>query len=192
MKRTTRSRREPSAHPRPARFARRGRPPKFGRPSQLVAMTLPEDVLNSLRTIHQDPAWAIVQLVESRLRNRTTERQSTAASTTAELVHLPGKRGLIVVQDNVFGRIPGISMIPLADGRSFLAFDEPARLADLEVAIIDKLALIPSSTVEHARLTRILETVRGWRRDRRLVFRSKSIIVVEASDRIAQTSLMSR
>jgi len=152
-------------------------------------MTLPEDVLNSLRTIHQDPAWAIVQLAQSRLKNGDTERRSTVAPAIAELVHLPGKRGLIVVQDNLFGRIRGISRIPLAGGRSFLAFDQPAGLADLEVAIMDKLALIPSSSAAHARLKRFWEAVRSWRRDRGLVFKTKSIIVVEASDRIAQTSL---
>ena len=45
----------------------RGRPPKFGRPSQVVALTLPQDVLHALRTVHRDLGWAIVRLVESSL-----------------------------------------------------------------------------------------------------------------------------
>jgi hypothetical protein len=41
-----------------------GRPPKYGRPARLVPLTLPEDVLKWLGTIHPDPAWAIVNLYE--------------------------------------------------------------------------------------------------------------------------------
>ena len=104
--------------PKSSRGKRRGRPPKFGRPSRLVAMTLPDDVLESLRTLHPDPAWAVVRLVESRFRDRKVPRQSSAPPAIAELVHLPGKRGLIVVQTTVFRRLQGISTIPLADGRA--------------------------------------------------------------------------
>ena len=43
---------------------RRGRPSKFGRPSQVVALTLPEDVLRGLRKVHSDVGWAIVSLLE--------------------------------------------------------------------------------------------------------------------------------
>ena len=31
---------------------RRGRPPKYGRPAQLVTLTLPNDVLDWLKTLH--------------------------------------------------------------------------------------------------------------------------------------------
>src|SRR5262245_54858551 len=155
-----------------SRGKRRGRPPKFGRPSRLVALTLPDDVLASLRTLHPDLAWAVVQLVESRFSDKNVARQSSAPAAIAELVHLPGKRGLIVVQTSAFRRLQGMSLIPLADGRAFLAFDEPAGLADLEVRILDKLERLPTSGTERARLAEILDTVRRWRRDRGLVFRT--------------------
>jgi len=152
-------------------------------------MTLPDDVLESLRALHPDPAWAVVQLVESTFSDRTVARQSPAPPAIAELVHLPGKRGLIVVQTGVFKRLQGISTIPLADGRAFLAFDKPAGIADLEVGILDKLEGLPTSGTERARLADILDTVRSWRRDRGLVFRTKSIIVVESSGRLESRSL---
>jgi hypothetical protein len=85
--------------------------------------------------------------------------------------------------------LPGISTIPLANGRAFLAFDQPAGLADLEVAILDKLELSLRSRAERAQLTESLKTIRRWRRDRRLVFRTKSIIVVGSSRQVEQTSL---
>jgi hypothetical protein len=170
-------------------MARRGRPQKFGRPSQLVALTLPRDVLDSLRALHQDVAWAIVQLVESKFDHGHNRRRPKALSAIAELVHLPGRRGLIVVQPKAFARLRGVSTIPFADGRAFLAFDQAAGLADLEVAVGDKLERKAIRSAERARLMQILEAVRGWRRDPDLVFRTKSIIVVESRAHVEQGSL---
>jgi hypothetical protein len=167
----------------------RGRPPKFGRPSQVVALTLPEDVLGALRTLHRDPAWAIVQLVETMLGAPRRGQRPPAPATIAELAHLPGKRGLIVVQPQVFTRFPGVSTISLADGRAFLAFDHGAGLADLEVAIQDKLEAAAPSDVGRKQLTELLEVVRGWRRDRKLAFRTKSIIVVETAGGVVRRPL---
>jgi hypothetical protein len=73
----------------PAR-SRRGRPPKYGRPAQLVTLTLPNDVLTWLKTLHPDPAWAIVRLHEQANRRRRPIE-------LAELVRLPEGRALILV-----------------------------------------------------------------------------------------------
>jgi hypothetical protein len=180
---------ERDAASRALRAPRRGRPPKFGRPSQLVALTLPEDVLDVLRALHRDPAWAIVRLVESISGKGEKQPSSKSCSAIADLVRLPGNRGLIVVEPQAVARLRGVSTIPLADGRAFLAFDHPAGLADLEVAIIDRLEAAASSSGERGRLTQILDAVRRWRRDRKLVFRARSIIVVEAAEGVAQRSL---
>jgi hypothetical protein len=94
-------------------------------------------------------------------------------------VHLPGRRGLIVVEPQAFKGLRGVSTIPLADGRAFLAFDGAGGLADLEVAILDALEVAPPASENHAQLTQLREVVRAWRRDKRLAFRTKSIIVVE-------------
>ena len=180
-------RKKPLAKPTPLRSAdagrprpaRRGRPPKFGRPSQVVALTLPEEVLDALRTLHQDPGWAIVQLVEPILTDGGHRRRPTTPAPLIELVHLPGRRALIVVQPEVFARLRGVSTIPLADGRAFLAFDHAGGLADLEVAVLDQLEVAPPRSAERARLTQVRDVLRAWRHDPGLVFRTKSIIVVE-------------
>jgi hypothetical protein len=161
------------------RPGRPGRPPKFGRASQVIALTLPEDVLDSLRTFHRDPGWAIVRLVESTVGGGTGKRPSREPTALAQLVHLPGRRGLIVVQPQAFKRLRGVSTIPLADGRAFLAFDRAGGLADLEVAILDALEVATPDSGTHAQLTQIREIVRAWRHDKRLAFRTKTIIVVE-------------
>jgi hypothetical protein len=162
---------------RKGRAVSRGRPPKFGRPSAVVALTLPHDVLDHLRTLHRDPGWAIVQLVESLVGGERSA--SKAAIELAELVHLPGGRALIVVEPRAFKRLRGVSMIPLADGRAFLAFDQGASLADLEVAICDRLEETTNRSQEREELTQLRDLVRGWRRNREITFRTKSIIVAE-------------
>jgi hypothetical protein len=174
--------------PRRRGSASRGRPPKFGRRSQVVALTLPQDVLDSLRTLHPDPGWAIVQLVESTLGD-CAKRPPREPKALAELAHLPGKRGLILVQPKLFNRLRGVSTLPLADGRAFLAFDQAQGLADLEVAILDKLEGIPRDSGQHAQLMQIRDILRAWRRDPGLAFRTKSIIVVEGTAAVQRRPL---
>lgn len=163
---------------------RRGRPTKFGRPSRVIGLTLPEDVLEGLKALHPDPAWAIVQLLESspgskarspRPRHAQEERRS------AELAHLPGGRALIVVQPKVFSGLRGVSTIPLSDGRAFLAFDRAGGIADLEVAILDRLEEAPVQSLDRAALEQARDMVRAWRKASKLRFRSKFIIVVEGA-----------
>ena len=161
------------------RRAARGRPPKFGRPSQVVALTLPQEVLDALRTIHRDLGWAIVRLVEPILSDGGQRRRPPGPAPLAELVHLPGRRALNVVQPEVFTPLRGVSHIQLADGRAFLAFDRAGGLADLEVAILDPLELVPPKSAERGPLLQLRDIVRGWRRDPGLAFRAKSIIVAE-------------
>src|SRR5437762_3311080 len=48
----------------PETSRRRGRPSKFGRPSQVVALTLPEEAIQRLRKVHRDLGWAIVKLLD--------------------------------------------------------------------------------------------------------------------------------
>jgi hypothetical protein len=145
----------------------------------VVALTLPEDVLDTLRTLHSDPGWAIVQLVEQTFTGRSPKRSPKEPAPFAELVHLPGRHALIVVQPYVFRHLRGVSMIPLADGRAFLAFDRPGGISDLEVSVLDRLDVISASSAEHTQLMKVLDVVRGWRRDTGLVFHARSIILVE-------------
>lgn len=98
----------------------------------------------------------------------------------AELVNLPGSRALIVVQPQIFAGMRGIAMIPLADGRAFLAFDEAGGLADLEVAILDRIESEAAPSARRAQLTQTRNVIRAWRRDRGLIFRAMRILVADA------------
>jgi hypothetical protein len=116
---------------------------------------LPEDVLDALRTLHSDPGWAIVQLVEQGFGAKERKRWPKRLAPVAELVHLPGQHALILVQPEVFKHLRGVSTIPLVDGRAFLAFDQPGGLAELEVAILDRIEVAPARSAEHIHLMQV-------------------------------------
>jgi hypothetical protein len=115
---------------------RRGRPPKFDRPAQMVALTLPHDVLEGLREIDADLAWAIVKLFQ---KEEHRARPSTRGPADAELVRIAGRRSLIVVNRSLFKNLPGIQVVPLADSRAFLALEPGRGMSDLELAVVDRL-----------------------------------------------------
>lgn len=159
----------------------RGRPLKFGRPAQLLALTLPHDVVRGLRRIHPDPAWAIVSLYEG--RGDKAHPLPQASGVRAELARLSPDSALIVVDPQLIQSVPGVSVVPVAAGRAFLAFGEGRGLADLEVAVLDRLQAEQMSATERKQLTALHRQIREWRRSRNLRFSTRSIIIVERMPR---------
>jgi hypothetical protein len=155
----------------------RGRPLKFGRPAQLLALTLPHDVVLGLRRIHPDPAWAIVSLYEKRAD--TVHRAPHKPGFSIELAKLSPESALVVVNPQLIHSAPGVSVVPVAAGRAFLAFGEGRGLADLEVAVLDRLQKGKVSVTVRKELTALHRQIREWRRSRHLRFSTRSIIIVE-------------
>ncbi|MGH9382981.1 MAG: hypothetical protein ACRD2N_01615 [Vicinamibacterales bacterium] len=150
---------------------RRGRPPKFGRRAQLITLTLPEDVVQWLSSVDPDLGWAIVKLHE-----RTVQGRRSKPIQVADLVQLPGQRALILVQPEPFRNLKGVSIIPLADGRGFLALESGRGVSDLELAVIDRLDSESLATDEREALGHLRMLLRQWRQDG-VRFESRSIIV---------------
>src|ERR1700680_4626734 len=96
---------DPVNRPSPEPSRRRGRPQKFGRPSELVPLTLPTDVVRGLRKIDSDLAKAIVRLFEMA---PTWAHEATA---DAELVSIADRHFLIVVNGSVIRSVPGVDII---------------------------------------------------------------------------------
>lgn len=160
---------------------RRGRPPKFGRPGRLVAVTLPEDVVEWLEARGGDLGWAIVALVEgSRPRQRPG---AEARPADAELVAVGDGRQLIVVAQALFDRLPGVSMVGMGGGRAFLALEPGQGLADLELAVLDRLEAPGVPAAERRALTAFRRQLRAWRQDRTVAFSTRSIVVAERTRR---------
>ena len=82
-------------------------------------MTLPDDVVRGLRSVHPDLAWAIVTLFEGH-----PPQSAEVAQPDIELVRVSERRSLIVVNRRAYTRLPGIQIIPLDGTRAFLALDQ--------------------------------------------------------------------
>jgi len=158
------------------RSRKRGRPPKFGRAAQLISLTLPRDVINWLKTLDDDLAWAIVKLFERSTKNRAKQVE------IAQLVRFPGDAALILVRPERFQGLPGVSLIQLADGRGFLALAHGKGVADLERIVVDRLESIALTAAERLGLTELRAAVRRWRQEG-IEFESRSIVVARPRKR---------
>jgi hypothetical protein len=147
---------------------KRGRPQKFGRAAELISLTLPADVIEWLTSMDDDIGWAIVKLYERATKPRAKDGD------VAQLVRFPGDRALILVQAALFKDMPGVSLIPLADGRGFLAMETGKGVADLELFVLDRLDDRKIDAEERAALTlRLL--LKQWRQEG-IRFESRSIV----------------
>jgi len=158
---------------------RRGRPLKFARPSQVVALTLPEDVISGLRQVHPDLARAIVTLFERRAGERADDPSSQP---DAELVKVGGRESLIVVNRSVFKSLPGVNIIPLDGERAFLALEPDKGMADLELSVVDRLESHDADASEREALRALRASLREWRQEPTLRFLTRAIIVVERAE----------
>jgi len=151
---------------------RRGRPPKFGRPSQLVALTLPIDVVRGLQRVDKDIARAIVRVFEGTVPAGDDSPRDRRPD--AELVRIADRRSLIVVNSAVIQSLPGVNVVPLDATRAFLALEPGRGVSDLELAVIDRLD-DAVETRERQALGQLRRQLKAWRRDAALRFHSRSI-----------------
>ena len=150
---------------------KRGRPQKFGRAAQLISLTLPQDVIDWLMSIDDDLGWAMVKLHE-----RATKKTRDGGGEVAQLVRFPGDRALILVRAELFKDMPGVSLIPLSDGRAFLALEHGRGVADLELLVIDRIDDKRVMDAERSALETLRELLKKWRQEG-VRFESRSIVV---------------
>ena len=155
----------------------RGRPPKFGRPTRLVALTLPEDTIMHLQAVDPDLAKAVVSLVDG--THGRTEMGGVDWETPVSLAHIGENRALIVIDQTQFGELPGCALVPLAARRAFLALEPGRTLADLELSIGDAIEDESVSGDERETLDVLRRALREWRRDEQLTFHTRSIVLIE-------------
>lgn len=156
---------------------RRGRPPKFGRPSRVVALTLPDDAIDRLRRVHRDLGWAIVNLLDNGSVPASAPHHDDQPD--VELVAVSDRRFLIVVNREVIRDLPGVSIIPLNGTRAFLALDIDRGMSDLELAVADRLAGSTTDRRERQALDKLRAHLTTWRRDHELRIHTRAIVVLE-------------
>jgi hypothetical protein len=165
-------------HPSQSAARRRGRPSKFGRPSRVVALTLPEDAIDRLRRVHRDLGWAIMKLLDQEPRPASRHAE-LLAQPDVELVAVADRRSLIVVNREVIRNLPGVNLIPLGGNRAFLTLDIDRGMSDLELAVSDRLGDPTVDRRERRALVSLRAQLTTWRRDHGLHFHTRAIIVVE-------------
>jgi len=166
-------------HERPESAGRpRGRPSKFGRPSRVVAVTLPHDAIERLRRINRDLGWAIMTLLD---RDTTADghRPDRGDNPDVELVTVGDRRALIVINREVIRHLPSVNIIPLRGNRAFVALDIDRGMSDLELAVSDRLDEPALDRDEARALEELRAQLTHWRRDHDLKFHRRAIIVVE-------------
>jgi len=161
-----------SARPIP----RRGRPPKFGRPSHVVAVTLPEEVIRGLRRINADVGWAIVSLFS---RAHRGGQRGARRHGVAELVAIGRRHSLIVVDRSLVRRLPGVDLVPINSTQALLAVAPGHGVGDIELAVLDRLDFERVRPAERDALTALRAKIRQWRRDPALQFRTRGIVIVD-------------
>ncbi len=156
------------------RRSRRGRPPKYGTSSQIVAVTLPRETVEALGALHSDLGWAIVGLVEKTRRLNVVK----SPQRDVQLVEVGDGHFLIVLDRRRFHSIPGLQIVPFSATQAFLALDPGRGFADLELVVLERLEQLKTASAERRALTDLSRQLRRWRRDPRLESHSRSIIIV--------------
>jgi hypothetical protein len=154
---------------------RPGRPRKFGRPSRVIAVTLPEDAIDRLRRVHRDLAWAILKLLDK----GQAATLATDAQPDVELVTIAERRSLIVVNRDAVGNLPGVSIVPLYGNRAFLALDIDRGMSDLELSVVDRLAQPRINGREREAIADLRAKLTAWRHDPAVQVETRAIIVIE-------------
>ncbi len=154
---------------------KRGRPLKFGRPAQLMTLTIPSDVVAWLASVDHDIGWALVKLYERSVKTKIDKGRHVA-----DLAQIPGDRALILVRPDHFAKLKDVSLIPLADGRAFLALEPTKGAADLELAVLDRLESPTLGEAERSALSQLRSRLQQWRREG-IVFESRSIVIARRS-----------
>ena len=169
---------EPAGRPR-------GRPSKFGRPSRVVAVTLPHDAIERLRRIHRDLGWAIMTLLDKETPKPGPRRPEPDLDPEVELIAVADRRSLIVINREHIKHLPGVNIIPLRGNRAFVALDIDRGMSDLELAVTDRLDEPTLDRGEARALEELRAQLTTWRRDHDLRFHRRAIIVVERRPKAA-------
>ena len=154
----------------PPTGVRRGRPPKFTRPSRIVKLTLPEDVVAALRAVDDDLSRAVVRLAQPLV--------GQAPKAAAELKTFGSRSVIVVTPSRLLKHRAGVEFVPLPDGRALICFEEGLSISEIELRIRDALA--DSVDAKDRETFEVLEQIlRGARLADRVSLQRRSIIVLQ-------------
>ena len=155
----------------------RGRPPKFGRPSRPVTITLPEDVIARLSAIDADLGQAIVSMLEHHPKIARVTRRS------AELSNYGANAVIVVIPVKALRQLPGVQLVPIGQNRALISLDRPHSVSRLELDVRDVLMRDGVKGVERQTLEAIADILRRARLSKTVRVEERMIIVLESKRR---------
>jgi hypothetical protein len=174
---------EPSLMPKPmsakgfsvrAGANRRGRPRKFSRPSRAITLTLPEDTIAALRAVDRDLSRAVVRVVQP--------LEHEQPRSPAELAEYGSRAVIVVSPSRTLTERTGAELVPLADGRALLAFDEKLTVSQFELRLLDALADPMLEAGDRETFIALTKILGGTRRSGRAQLGQRNIIVFQGLD----------
>jgi hypothetical protein len=160
--------------------SRLGRPSKYGRPARAVTVTLPDDVIGRLGSIHTDVGVAIVNLVERKIPSRV---QPIAP---AEITRYGRHAVIVVTPVKALRRLKGVQLVPIGDGRALISLDPSHSVSSLELQLRDALENGKAKGQERDILEGIADILRRARGASGQRLETRSIIVLTAHSRRLQ------
>jgi hypothetical protein len=160
--------------------ARLGRPSKYGRPARAVTVTLPDDVIGRLGSIHTDVGVAIVNLVERKIPSRV---QPIAP---AEITRYGRHAVIVVTPVKALRRLKGVQLVPIGDGRALISLDPSHSVSSLELQLRDALENDEAKGQERDILEGIADILRRARGANGQRLETRNIIVLTANSRRLQ------
>jgi hypothetical protein len=157
---------------------RRGRPRKFSRPARAITLTLPEDTIATLKGIDRDLGRAIVRVVQP------LEKDPPRLS--AELATFGNRAVILVTPSRALTERTGAHLVPLADGRALIAFDDRMSVPQFELRLLDALADPTLAPDERKTFSAVAEILRTTRRSDRAEVRQHNIIVLHDVEESAE------
>jgi hypothetical protein len=155
----------------------RGRPPKFGRPSRPVTVTLPEDIIARLSAIDADLGQAIVSALDRHPKIARVSRRS------AELTNYGANAVIVVIPVRALKQLPGVQLVPIGQNRALISLDRPYSVSRLELDVRDILVRESVKGVERQTLEAIAEILRRARLSKTVRVEERTIIVLESNRR---------
>jgi hypothetical protein len=151
---------------------RRGRPPKFSRPSRSVTLTLPEDIVAALGALDPDLSRAIVRIVAPMATGRVVHRP-------AELTPYGRSAVIVVVPSRALESLPGVDLVPLPDGRALISLEASVSLSQFELKVRDTLDGTSVPPDERSTLVALAEILKSARHSRGVTLLQRNIIVLK-------------
>lgn len=151
-----------------------GRPPKYGRPSRAITVTLPEDVLERLSAVDADLGRAIVSVAEYRAPRKTR------AIRRAELASYGNHAVIIVTPIKALKRISGVQLVPIGNGRALISLDDPQSIPRFELHLRDAIERANVGGPERETLEAIADILRRSRLSRGVDIEERTIIVLQS------------